>query len=62
MNADIDKEGRYTPATSVIQELAQFKRLCAIDPPISCAELAHRMVWTKRDTRWMLNKIGDKRK
>lgn len=46
----------------VMTELRQFVKLCALDdPPLTCADIAHRMVWTKRDTRWLLNKFKDGR-
>lgn len=60
-NTQVDKDSRYTPASSVILELKQFSKLLELDPPISCAEIAHRMAWTKRETRWLLTKMGDKR-
>lgn len=56
-----EERDRLLMGDAVVAELKQFEKLCAIDPPISCADIAHRMAWGKRSTRWMLTKMGDKR-
>lgn len=57
-----DEKDRLVFGDAVIAELRQFERLRAIDPPLTCAEIAHRMVWSRRDTRWLLQKMNDRRK
>lgn len=52
---------RVLMADAVIGELKQFERLRALDPPLTCAEIAHRMIWPKRETRWLLKKMKDDR-
>lgn len=52
---------RVLMADAVMQELQQFEKLRALDPPITCAQIAERMIWTKRQTRWLLNKFKDRR-
>lgn len=54
-------QDRLLMGDAVVSELKQFDKLVALDPPISAAEIAHRMVWGKRAVRWYLTKIGDKR-
>lgn len=56
-----DERDRVLGAPAVIGELRQFEKLRALDPPISCAQIAERMIWSRRDTRWLLTKMGDKR-
>lgn len=56
-----EEADRVLMADAVIAELRQFERLRALDPPITCAEIAQRMIWTKRDTRWLLKKMKDNR-
>jgi hypothetical protein len=58
---DKEHRDRVLGAEAIIAELKQFDKLRAIDPPITCAQIAFRMVWSKRDTRWLLTKMGDKR-
>lgn len=52
---------RRLMADAVMDELKQFDKLRALDPPITCAEIAHRMIWSRRDTRWLLKKFRDDR-
>jgi len=63
MIKDIPEEdqNRLIMGDAVISELKQFDKLCAILPLLTCAEIAHRMAWGKRATRWLLTKNGDKR-
>lgn len=58
----IDNErDRVILGDAVIAELRQFERLRSLDPPLTCEDIAHRMAWPKRDTRWLLKKMNDKR-
>lgn len=57
-----DERDRLVLGDAVMTEIRQFERLRKIEPPISCAEIAHRMAWTKRNTRWFLTKMKDYRK
>lgn len=56
-----EDNGRLMMGDAVIAELRQFEKLRKIEPKLTCAEIAHRMVWTRRNTRWLLTKVGDKR-
>ncbi len=56
-----EERDRILFGDAVISELRQFHRLVELDPPISSREIAHRMAWSRRNTRWMLTKIGDRR-
>jgi len=60
-DVEITSEGRHTEVSSIMLELRQFDKLRSLEPKISCAEIAHRMAWSKRDTRWLLKKMGDDR-
>jgi hypothetical protein len=60
-NIRLDKEGRYEPSSAVQLDLKQFERLREIDPPLTCAQIAHRMAWTKLQTRKLLRKYKDHR-
>ena len=57
-----DEKDRLVLGDAVIAELRQFERLRAVLPALTCAEIAHRMVWSRRDTRWLLQKMNDRRK
>lgn len=57
-----DEKDRVLFGDAVVAELRQFEKLRAVDPPLTCAEIAHRMVWSRRDTRWLLQKFNDRRK
>lgn len=58
----IDNENdRVLFGDAVIAELRQFEKLRALEPLITCAEIAHRMAWNRRDTRWLLKKMNDNR-
>lgn len=61
-NVQIDKEGRYTDSSFISLELRQFSKLLKVSPPLSCEEIAQRMAWSKRETRKLLTRFGDKRK
>ena len=57
-----DEKDRVLFGDAVVAELRQFEKLRAVDPPLTCAESAHRMLWSRRDTRWLLQKYHDRRK
>lgn len=61
IDRDIDNQGRYTTAAAVINDLKQFERLRAIDPPLTADEIAHRIVWPVKDVKWLLKKLRDTR-
>lgn len=56
-----EEADRTLMGDAVIQELRQFHRLCAIIPPLTCEDIAHRMAWSKRNVRWLLRKLSDNR-
>lgn len=56
-----DEMDRQLGAPAVIAELKQFNKLRAIEPQLTCAEIAYRMVWTRTETRRMLRKMKDNR-
>ena len=61
MTNSIHDRDRLLMGDAVVSEMKQFELLCAIEPKITAAEIAHRMAWGKRATRWLLTKMGDKR-
>jgi len=59
---DLSEKDRLLLSAAVISELKQFNKLRQLDPPISAADIAYRMAWTPKDTRWLLRKMKDHRK
>jgi hypothetical protein len=52
---------RILMADAVIEDLKQFNRLIAVDPPLTIQDIAFRMAWEVKDVRWLLKKIRDGR-
>jgi hypothetical protein len=61
MIRDADERDRLLMGDAVFAELKQFDKLRQLDPPISAKDLAFRMAWSLKQTRWLLTKMGDKR-
>lgn len=56
-----EERDRVLMADAVIAELRQFERLRALDPPLTAAEIGHRMVWPEKEVKWLLKKLRDDR-
>lgn len=59
---DETERDRLLYGDAAIMEMKQFEKLRQLEPPLSSREIAHRMAWSQKQTRSMLNKVGDKRK
>lgn len=54
----MEKDGTFSPATTLHQELEQFKRLSSQYPDLTDEEYAHRLVTTKKQIGKMRKIIG----
>lgn len=61
MTKNREEADRLLMADAIIEDLKQFNRLRAVEPPLSVRDIAYRMVWHVKDVRWLLKKIRDRR-
>lgn len=55
----MEKDGTFSPATTLHQEIEQFKRLQRTYPDLSDDEYAHRLVTSKKQIVKMRRIIGE---
>lgn len=55
----MEEDGTFSPATSLHQEIEQFKRLQETYPGLTDEEYAHRLVTTKKQITKIRKIIGE---
>lgn len=55
----MEKDGTFSPATGLNQEIQQFRRLKAEYPDLDDKEYAHRLVTTEKQIQKMRKILGE---